>query len=148
METYALLDSGSNISLCQDRLLQSLGVSGRPEPMRLTTLEKAHSASTARVASLTVTSLDGAGSVHLPQVYSKPDLHLNTDNLVTEEEVNLWPHLKDLPFHHASIEEVTLLIGQDCPDALVPLTTVPGGRGEPYAIRTCLGWTINGPVSR
>ena len=148
VETYALLDSGSNISLCQDRLLQSLGVSGRPEPMRLTTLEKAHSASTARVASLTVTSLDGSDSVHLSQVYSKPELHLNTDNLVTEEEVSMWPHLKDLPLHHASIEEVTLLIGQDCPDALVPLTTVPGGRGEPYAVRTCLGWTVNGPVSK
>ena len=29
-----------------------------------------------------------------------------------------------------------------------PLTTVPGARGEPYAVRTRLGWTVNGPVSR
>ena len=45
VETYALLDSGSNISLCQDHLLESLGATGRPETMRLTTLEKANSQS-------------------------------------------------------------------------------------------------------
>ena len=40
-----------------------------------------------------------------------------------------------------------LLIGQDYPDALVPLATMPGAKGEPYAIKTRLGWTVNGPVT-
>ena len=146
VETYALLDSGSNISLCQDWLLKSLGAAGRPEQMKLTTLEKANSQTAARVISLTVTDLSGNNLIRLPQVYSRPNLNLSSDNLVTEDEVNQWPHLKDLPLHYADTKEVTLLIGQDCPDALVPLTTVPGARGEPYAIRTRLGWTVSGPV--
>ena len=40
-----------------------------------------------------------------------------------------------------------LLMGQDYPDALVPLTTMPGRKGEPYAVKTRLGWTVNGPVT-
>ena len=40
VKTYALLDSGSNVSLCQDRLLQLLKARGRTERMSLTTLEK------------------------------------------------------------------------------------------------------------
>ena len=148
VETYALLDSGSNVSLCQDRLLTLLGATGRPETMRLTTLEKADSQSQVSVLSLTVTDPSGDGRVELPRVYSRADLHLSSNNLVSQGEVEQWPHLRDLPLHHADIEEVTLLIGQDCPEALIPLTTVPGARGEPYAIRTRLGWTVNGPVSR
>ena len=61
--------------------------------------------------------------------------------------MRIWPHLKDLPLHHAEIDDVALLIGQDCPEALMPLTTIPGGKGEPYAVRTRLGWSVSGPVS-
>ena len=81
-------------------------------------------------------------------MYSHTDLHLSPDNLVSHGEVEQWPHLRDLPLHHATVEEVTLLIGQNYPEALIPLTTVPGARGETYAVRTHLGWTVNGPVSR
>ena len=48
VKTYALLDSGSNVSLCQDRLLQLLKARGRTEKMSLTTLEKENSEATAR----------------------------------------------------------------------------------------------------
>ena len=80
-------------------------------------------------------------------MFARPNLHLSSSNLVTEAEVWKWPHLKDLPLHHAEIDDVALLIVQDCPEALMPLTTIPGGKGEPYAVRTLLGWSISGPIS-
>ena len=147
VKTYTLLDSGSNVSLCQDRLLQLLKARGRTEKMSLTTLEKENSEATARVISLKTSNLDGSDELTIPQVFARPNLHLSSSNLVTEAEVQKWPHLKDLPLHHAEIDDVTLLIGQDCPEALMPLTTIPGGKGEPYAIRTRLGWSVSGPVS-
>jgi len=148
VQTYALLDSGSNVTMCSDNLLGRLQTKGRPEGMTLTTLEKSRSQSVAQVVRLIVTSLDGGDEVCLPRVFSRRDLHLNQGSLVTEEEVAQWPHLREVPFCHARIEEVTLLIGQDCPEALTPLTTIAGRAGEPYAIRTRLGWTISGPVSQ
>ena len=150
VKTYALLDSGSNVSLymCQDRLLQMLKARGRTGKMSLTTLEKRNNETTARVVSLRVSSLDGSEEVTIPQVYARPNLHLSSSNLVTEAEVQKWPHLKDLPLHHAEIDDVTLLIDQDSPEALMPITTIPRGKGEPYAVRTRLGWSMSGPVSR
>ena len=147
VKTYALLDSGSSVSLCQDKLLQMLKARGRTEKMSLTTLERRNHEATARVVSLKVSSLYGNEELAIPQVFARPSLHLSSGNLVTEAEVRRWPHLRDLPLHHAEMDDVTLLIGQDCPEALMPLTTISGGKGEPYAVMTRLGWSVSGPVS-
>ena len=147
VKTYALLDSGSNVSLCQDKLLHLLKAHGRTERLSLTTLDKESNETTAQVISLRISNLDGSDELTIPQVFARPNLRLSSSNLVTEAEVQKWPHLKDLPLHHAETDDVTLLIGQDCPEALMPLTTIPGGKGEPYAVRTRLGWSVSGPVS-
>ena len=148
VETYALLDTGSNVTLCHDKLMSMLNAHGRQEKMTLTTLEKEKSEATVTVLSLQVSSHDGEQCISIPQVFSRPKLNLSSDNLVTELEVQRWPHLRDLPLHHAEIEDVTLLIGQDCPEALIPVATIPGSKGEPYAVKTLLGWTVSGPISK
>ena len=145
--TYALLDTGSNVTLCHKRLLRTLGLQGRAETMSLTTLDKKHNRTPTRVISLDVTDPDGEGRLHLGQVYARDSLPIDPRNRVTMSEAARWSHLKGLLLHHAPIDEVMLLIGQDYPDALVPLATVPGGKGEPYAVKTRLGWTVNGPVN-
>ena len=145
--TYALLDKGSNVTLSHERLLRTLGIQGRPETMSLTTLDKKRNRTPTRVISLDVTDPDGEERLHLGQVYARDSLSIDPRNRVTMSEAARWSHLKGLPLHHAPIDEVMLLIGQDYPDALVPLATVPGGKGEPYAVRTRLGWTVNGPVN-
>lgn len=40
-----------------------------------------------------------------------------------------------------------LLLAQDCSDALVPLEIRKGRRGEPFATRTLLGWSLNGSAA-
>ncbi|KAK8391594.1 hypothetical protein O3P69_017253 [Scylla paramamosain] len=62
-----------------------------------------------------------------------------------------WPHLRSLmPLErHGKHEEqltVELLIGQDAPTAMTPLEIRRGRDGDPFAIRTRLGWAINGPL--
>ena len=129
--TYALLDTGSNVTLYHEQLLRALGIQGRPETMSLTTLDKKQNRTPTRVVSLDVESSDGEGRVHLGQVYARDSLPIDPRNRVTMNEAARWSHLKGLPLHHAHIDEVMLLIGQDYPDALVPLATVPGGKGGP-----------------
>jgi len=59
-----------------------------------------------------------------------------------------WVHLKDLAHMHRQVKHlsVELLIGQDSPQALTPIEVRRGQNGEPFAIRTKLGWSINGPL--
>ena len=124
VETYALLDSGSNISLCQDRLLESLGAIRHPATMKLTTLEKAGSQAQVKVfrpgghRSGWEWDDRAPAGLHLDRPASQPG------QLVFQGELEQWPHLRDLPLHHATIEDVTLLIGQDC-RCTEPLTSVP-----------------------
>ena len=58
-----------------------------------------------------------------------------------------WPYLKDinLPYVEA---EVNLLIGSGVPKALEPQEVKRSDGGGPYAVRTLLRWTLNGPLGR
>ena len=65
-------------------------------------------------------------------------------SVVDSSDVKQWDHLRDLDI--PADADVQLLIGQDHPQALKPLEVRCGGDQEPYAVRTILGWTVNGPV--
>ena len=57
-----------------------------------------------------------------------------------------WPHLKDLEIPDVDDKQVTMLIGANVPEAQVYEEFRRGGSGEPYAVRTVLGWAVLGPV--
>ena len=42
--------------------------------------------------------------------------------------------------------KVDILIGQDNPKARIPLKVHRGEEGDPFAVRTLFGWSVNGPV--
>ena len=61
--------------------------------------------------------------------------------------VKQWAQLRDIEWPEEEVEgKVELLIEQNHPEALIPLQTITGPPGAPYATRTCLGWTITGPI--
>ena len=55
-----------------------------------------------------------------------------------------WPHLLDLELTEVAGTQVTLLLGSDVPELIVPLETRSGSKGSPVGIRTELGWAITG----
>ena len=147
IETYALLDNGSTNTFCSDDLIEELHITtGVKEVLSLTTLEKANNSIETTVVSLDVSDLDGNNFIHIPHVYVKHALPINV-TVVGQEEIDRWPHLAGLVFPSVILQKVTLLIGQDVPEALIPLEVRIGDKQEPYATRTALGWSINGPVS-
>jgi len=46
-----------------------------------------------------------------------------------------------------SLSQVDILLGVNTPEAVKPLEIVSGQWNEPYAVRSALGWTVNGPSS-
>lgn len=48
---------------------------------------------------------------------------------------------------YLKLTDVELLIGLNVPRALEPVKVIPSEDGEPYAVQTMLGWTVNGPLS-
>ena len=62
--------------------------------------------------------------------------------------MNRWPHLHDITLPSIGESEVRLIIGSNAPDAFWVLEERRGQRGEPYAVRCPLGWTVIGPADR
>ena len=144
--TYALLDTGSSSTFCSEELMKELGLTGDKELLCLTTLEKQNSKVETMSISLEVSDVAGEIVLQLPVVYSKPSLPVNLDNLGKPEDLSKWNYLRDVDLPRINAEKVTLLIGQDNPEALVPTDFRKGAAGEPYATKTVFGWTLNGPL--
>ena len=82
-------------------------------------------------------------NVRLPALYLVDDIPVSRELPAVRSGTNEWEHLKGISL--APLSEVDLLIGSDVPAATEPLEVVPApNAGEPYAVRTRLGWTVYG----
>ena len=148
LETYALLDTGSDISLCDKSLAEELGVQGHQKTFYLTTQERQDSPRVGYDLSLTVEPLDGTDQVYVTRLWTVDKLNASSRSIPSEKDARQWPHLQDIKLPSISEKEVRLIIGTNVPDAFRVLEERRGNRGEPYAIRTPLGWTLMGPMER
>lgn len=70
VETYALLDNGSDVSLCDEKLIDQLGISGVQRHFYLTTQEKRDSPRSGYEVKLTINSIDNESSLEVPKVWT------------------------------------------------------------------------------
>ena len=146
--TYAFLDNGSSATFCTESLMRKLGVDGTKVKISLSTLEKKNSpVDSYLIRDLVVSDLDENHFVHLPTLYTRPEIPVSKEDIPTQEDVDQWPHL-DGVFIPQVDAEIGLLIASDVPEALDPVEVKHSQNGGPYATRTCMGWAVNGPLGR
>ena len=148
VKTYTLLDSGSDISLCDKSFAVELRVQGHQKTFYLTTQENQDSPRVGYEFSLTVEPLDGTDKVDVTRLWTVDKLNASSHSIPSEQDARHWPHLQDIKLPSISEKEVRLIIGTNVPDAFWVLEERRGNREEPYAIRTPLGWTLMGPMDR
>ena len=85
-------------------------------------------------------SSNGRDCLNLTNVYVIDEIPVKRSSVDLSE----YSHLIDIPVSFPN-SDVDILIGQDNCEALVPLQVRKGGKGEPFAVRSILGWTLNGP---
>ncbi|XP_038058753.1 uncharacterized protein LOC119730035 [Patiria miniata] len=144
--TYALLDTGSTQTFCAEALARELGIHGRRDTVKLTTLDDHNTLVDTFVVDLEVTDVNDENLLVMSNVMTRPNICVNSDCLVTQEEISSWPHLWDIVLPDVNPNDVLLIIGQDNPSAMTPKEVRKGNFGTPYATKTILGWTLNGPV--
>ncbi|CAH8607264.1 unnamed protein product [Schistosoma guineensis] len=149
LETYALLDSGSDTSLVCEELINQLGIKGKETSIRVATVNGTTNCECLEV-NLEVFSLDERGSIRINKVYTTKKLPIDHAAPLTELQLKRWKHLKDITLPRLQSNFVGILIGCDAPDAHWVLEQRLGDRKHPFAVRTHLGWMIIGPkgVSR
>lgn len=148
VETYAFLDPGSNTTFCTEKLINHLGLSGNEKTLSLTTMNAEGVESDCIVVSLQVSDLDHKNTVELMDVYSCKKLPVTEKDIPQQEDANRWSHLDGLKLPRLKYTDIDLLIGSDVPQALEPKQVKESQNGGPFAVKTLLGWTVNGPLGR
>ncbi len=145
LEVYAFLDPGSSATFCTQRLMSQLNIKGRKTNILLRTMAQERSVPTSIISGLEVSALNDNKFLPLPDVFTQKEMPVTTDNIPRPEELSQWPYLKNvqLPYIRAEVE---LLIGTNAPKVMEPWEIVNSHDDGPYAVKTLLGWVVNGPL--
>lgn len=143
--TYAFLDPGSTACFCTEELMRELNVTGRKTHILLKTMGEKRIVSSHILSGLEVSSLGCNDFLTLPDTYSQKTIPASADNIPLQEDVDKWPHLQQVKIPKIDAE-IGLLIGTNAPKAIEPWQVIASVNDGPYAVRTRLGWTINGPL--
>ena len=147
VDTYALLGPGTNTTYCTEDLREKLGTRGVTRHLELTTIAQTRLPMDSTVITLLVSDLDDTQEPFcIQEVAVRPTLNLDLSGLSSQLDIEKWPHLKNLRLPELEVDQVHLLVGQDCAGLLLPDEVKKGQPGEPFAIHTPLGWAINGPI--
>lgn len=148
MEAYAVLDDGSERTILLHSAVQKLGLVGKPEKLALRTVRQE------------LQVLHGAAISFTISPASEPKKRYEIQNAFSAEQLGLaehthpvstlqqrYKHLAGLPLQSLNQVHPMLLIGSDYTHLITPIEPVRlGPPGGPAAVRTRLGWTLQGPA--
>ncbi|KAK0147803.1 hypothetical protein N1851_012494 [Merluccius polli] len=144
--TYAFLDPGSSATFCSEHLMRKLNITGKGTSFLLRTMGQERVVPAYSLSGLEVSDLDSNNLYALPEVYTQKEMPVTVTNMITSEDLAKWPYLSKvrIPSVKANVD---LLIGTNAPKVLEPWEVINSCQNGPYAIRTVLGWVVNGPLS-
>nr|XP_012153196.1 PREDICTED: uncharacterized protein LOC105664201 [Megachile rotundata] len=147
MQTYALLDEGSTLTLVDTTVANRIGLTGRLASMKL---RGVGGMMTVLANSKSVNfDIKGKHSVDTYQIMGARTvrgLSLPAQTLRVDE-MKKYHHLNNLNIEGYSSVTPTILIGQDHWDLITSLEVREAGRQAPVASYTKLGWVIHGYAS-
>ena len=149
LSTYAFMDNGCGAVFVDSELQRAMKTKVRSTKLLLKTMNLEEMIDTDVVTdNLQVGNIDGTSFVDLPSVFVKDSIPVTMEDAPTQEEIDRWEHLRHITLPQLNgrhcIPKVTLMIGSSVPAATTPFEVVYGELGDPYAIRSPLGWLVYG----
>ena len=150
IRVYAILDNASGGTFVNESSAKALGVEGSDTDLTLTTIHGTRSVTTRAIEGLVVANVkDESAMLDLPRTFTRNIIPADRSEIPRPDVISRMSHLKNVSAKlspYMEDVEVGLLIGLNCPSALRPREIVYGGESDPYAVRSLLGWYINGPL--
>ncbi len=145
LKVYALMDPGSTATFCSEALMSQLNLKGRKTHILLSTMNQKKLVPSHVISGIEVSALDSNNFLPLPDMFTQKEMPVTPSSIPKQDDITQWTYLNKvrLPSISAKVE---LLIGTNAPKLLEPWEVI-NSRGEgPYAVRTLLGWVVNGPL--
>lgn len=147
IKTYAFMDSGSQATFCTESLMRQLNMEGKKTQILLRTMGQEKLESSYHIKGLEVCGLKENIYIDIPEIYTHKDIPVSKESIPVPEDLENWPHLQGIQLPHIDAD-IGLLIGCDVHKAMEPWEVIHSEDNGPYAVRTILGWVINGPLRR
>ncbi|XP_044745202.1 uncharacterized protein LOC123307065 [Coccinella septempunctata] len=147
IETYALLDDGSTVSLIEDNLAEYLGLNGKEDPLNICwTNSTSHKDQNSRRVKLKIRGLYENEEYEIDDVRTMTGFSLPSQNFDFSKMKNEWSHLSICPQNLFFKNDVrpTILLGQDNYHLIMPRKIYEGPPNSPILSWTKLGWIVHG----
>ena len=144
---YAMIDTQSDTTFILREKTQELDISGTNTELLLSTLSAEDEiVSSCKIEGLVIRGYDSDKKIPLPTTFTRDIMPAARSHIPTRETAMKWPHLHKIANALMPISDcdIALLIGYNCPRALIPREIIPHSDDGPYGIFTDLGWSIVG----
>ena len=150
VETKALLDSGSQLTLVRQDIVDELGLEGPTQDLRFGTFHGIDPKIPTKKVSFVISSKDNSFSVSVGEAYSVAALNVSPGEVDLLKQQTQWEHLSDLELVPVDPKEVTVLLGMNVRPAHDKFDSrKPKDRSEePEAVLTPFGWVVVGPTGK
>ena len=148
LDTYAILDDGAERTMLLPAAAEKLGLQGTPESLALRTIRQdVQTLQGASVSFRVSPASQPKRSYHIKGAFTATRLGLGNHSYPVNGLQKRYKHLAGLPLQQFDNVSPLILIGADLPHLITPNKPVRlGPPGGPAAIRTRLGWTLQGPT--
>lgn len=143
VSTYALLDTGSEGSLITNNLAQKLRLTKFPSQIHLSTFHGHDPSQELFTTALQIRCTESDETYNITNAIVVPSLNVSSRIVDWPTAKNRFSHLNDLPLVKIDYTRAELLLGIDNFEIIRPLEVrQPQHPGQPYGVKTPLGWTI------
>ncbi|XP_057316774.1 uncharacterized protein LOC130657792 [Hydractinia symbiolongicarpus] len=142
--TNAILDSGSDSTLICEETARKLGLGGKEQPLRVSTILSNSQTFKSKIVLFNVHPINLKEEIRIEKAWVVPDLNTPTKKRNITDLKEKYVHLKDIDIPTLNDDRVTVLIGIDTPSLHIQHDYRVGKHNEPVAVKTQLGWILFG----
>lgn len=148
LDTYTILDDGSERTVILQPAVQQLCLKGEPESLTLRTVcQDVKTPEGAAVSFTIIPACNPEKSYLIHHGFTADHLALSEHSHPVTSLQRRYPHLRQLPLQQLDNVTPLVLIGADYTNLITPIQPVKSGPpGAPAAIKSRLGWTLQGPA--
>ncbi len=148
MQTYAILDDGSERTMLLSQASDYLGLKGEAESLIVRTVRQDTIALEGSSVTFEISSTTNPERKYIiSNAFCAARLGLAEQSYPAETLKKRFRHLQDLPLPAFFNVQPLILIGADYPHLINPIDQVYFGPPKsPAAIQTKLGWVLQGPI--
>lgn len=145
VETYAFMEPGSSGTFCTDALAKKLNLHCKGIEIVLSTMNATKQVKGCLMKDLDVSGINEGKIVTFPKVFTQRSIPVGRKNIPLQKDIDKWSYLKEVKLSHTDAD-LGLLNGNDVPKVFEPWRVTHSQNNGPYAVKTILGWTVNGPI--